>query len=325
MKILIIRDKTRSYNGGIKRHCEELSLLVNHYRDIEVLPIKDYPTKYIKLIRKSIYDLTQLQQSIIDSNCDVVHVHGFMSIGVIQAINIAYSLKRKIVYSPHFHPFKYLQNPLIGRIFFKCCIQPILYKINTIVTINSEDTHFFNKYHHNVVRIPHWNSSSNNAKGKNLFPKRKNTILFVGRNEENKGLEHLYQLPTQYEVHCVTKGPLLRKDFILHEAIDDQELDKLYDMASVVVIPSRYEAFSLVALEALSHHTPIVISDRVRIGDYLKGNKGYKIFEYHNFLSFNKAIEEIMVQQDVDYQELLKPFDIERIRNEYYKVYTIYK
>lgn len=325
MKILIIRDEIMSYNGGIKRHCDELRLLINQYRDVEVLPIENIPCKYIKSIRKFKYNTKELKQYIDNSNCDVVHVHGFMSVGAVQAINVAYNLKKKIVYSPHFHPFKYLQNPLIGRFFFKCCIQPILYKIDTIVTINSEDTHFFNKYHRNVVRIPHWNSSSNNAKEKKIFPKRKNTILFVGRNEENKGLEHLYQLPPQYEVHCVTKGPLLRKDFILHEAIDDQDLNKLYGLASVVVVPSRYEAFSLVALEALNHYTPIVISDRVRIGDYLKGNKGYNIFEYHNYQSFNKAIEEIMVQKDVDYQQLLRPFDIEKIRNEYYKVYIRYK
>lgn len=31
------------------------------------------------------------------------------------------------------------------------------------------------------------------------------------------------------------------------------------------------------ALEALQHHTPVVISERVRIGDYLKGDKGYRV------------------------------------------------
>lgn len=93
-------------------------------------------------------------------------------------------------------------------------------------------------------------------------------VLFVGRNDTNKGIEHLYSLPDNYRVHCVCKGTVKRNDFILHQNLGDAELACLYRQASVVVVPSRYEAFSLVALEALQYHTPVVISERVRIGDY---------------------------------------------------------
>lgn len=320
-RILIIRDKTLSFTGGIKKHCDELKELMECYKDIEILPIEDLPCKYVKLIRKFRYNSNSLRQYIINSKCDIVHVHGFMSLGVIQAINTAYNLNKEIIYSPHFHPFQYLQNPIYGKLFFYSFIKPILYKVKTIVTINKEDTLFFKKYHHNVINIPHWNTHvENNVPSTNS--KLPNSLLFVGRNDSNKGLEHLYQLPSQYKVHCVTKGPLLRDDFILHQNISDTELNKLYEQVSVVVIPSRYEAFSLVALEALSHHTPIVISDRVRIGDYLTGEKGYKIFKYHDYLSFNKSIKDILQQKDIDYKQLLSPFDVNKIKKIYYKLYT---
>lgn len=324
MKVLIIRSKSMSFNGGIKRHCEELILQINHYKDLDILPIREVLDKRIKIIRKSVFNSNDLKKYIQESNCDVVHVHGFMSIGAIQAINMAYKLRKKIVYSPHFHPFKYLQNPLIGKLAFNLLIRPILYKVDSIITINNEDTSFFKKLHKNVTRIPHWYNPSNFNEEQKIS-KENNFILFVGRNEANKGLEHLYQLPPKYEVHCVTKGPLLRNDFVLHENVSEQELNMLYNKASVVVVPSRYEAFSLVALEALSHHTPIVISDRVRIGDYLKGNKGYKIFKYHDYQSFNKAIEEVLLQENIDFKKLLLPFDINEIREKYYKVYSKYK
>ena len=320
-RILIIRDKTMSFNGGIKRHCNELRELINQYKEIEILPIEDIPCKYIKLVHKFKYNTKSLRQHIINSKCEIVHVHGFMSIGCIQAINMAYKLKKRIIYSPHFHPFQYLQNPFLGKLFFHCMIKPILHKVNTIITINKEDTAFFQQYHSDVTCIPHWITHPQPLPNAQSY-KTKNMLLFIGRNDANKGLEHLYQLPPTYQVHCVTKGPLLRKDFILHESISDSELNNLYKQANAVVIPSRYEAFSLVALEALSNHTPIVISDRVRIGDYLQGNKGYQIFKYHDFTAFNKAVETIVTQKNIDFDMLLKPFEKSTIQEKYYQTYT---
>ena len=81
--------------------------------------------------------------------------------------------------------------------------------------------------------------------------------------------------------------------------------------------------FSLVALEALQHHTPVVISERVRIGDYLKGDKGYRVFNYHDYEGFKDAVSELMMSKDtVNYNQLLAPFDKEKIREEYCRIYN---
>lgn len=319
VKVLIIRDKILSFNGGIKRHCEDLAALMNDFKQIEILPIRDIPSKYIKSVHKFKYDEKALREYISGSGCDIVHIHGFMSLGAVQAIKVASAENKKIVYSPHFHPFKYLDNPFLGKMFFSFFLKPTLKKVDTVLTINDEDTSFFSRYHSNVVKIPHWYRISHEEQS---YTKKENMILFVGRNDANKGLEHLYQLPSRYEVHCVTKGPLLRDDFILHQNISDYDLSRLYQQAKVVVIPSRYEAFSLVALEALNHYTPIVISDRVRIGDYLKGFKCCQVFGYHDYDGFNSAIERICSCNSFDFDLALKAFTPELIREEYYNIYT---
>ena len=141
VKVLIIRDKTRSFNGGIKRHCSDLKELMSNYKD---LTIADIPSKYLKLFRKSVFRSKELNSYIIQNSCDVVHIHGFMSLGVIQAIKTAYKLKKKIIYSPHFHPFEYLKNPILGKLFFYIFLKPLLHKIDTIITINKE------------ISIPKW-------------------------------------------------------------------------------------------------------------------------------------------------------------------------
>ena len=145
-------------------------------------------------------------------------------------------------------------------------------------------------------------------------------LLFVGRNEENKGIDHLYKLPAKYEVHCVTKGPLLRKDFIIHSDISDNELNMLYKEAALVVIPSRYEAFSYVALEAFAHGTPVVMSDRVQIADYLKDKCGYSIFKYSDYDSFLDAVEKT-INTKVDIEAIMSVFTPSIIKNLYRDAY----
>ena len=165
--------------------------------------------------------------------------------------------------------------------------------------------------------IPHW------TRFKNIslcgIIKNPKMILFVGRiDESNKGFEHIYQLEEgKYEIHCVGVGTVRkRSDIIHHTSVSDDELLMLYQQSSLVVIPSRYEAFSYVALEALSCGTTIVVSDRVRIVDHITACKGYKIFEYKNYSDFrNKVASTIGTQVDVN--NIVKKFDENIIKQKY--------
>lgn len=319
-KVLLIRDNSL-LNGGIQKHCKDLYDLFYKDENIQICEIVNLPTTYIPFVCKSIVNMSVLYKHIKSSNCDVVHIHGFMSLLIIQAFITSKLLKKKIIYSPHFHPFKYLRRPILGKMYFYFVLSFFLPFIDKIVTINNEDTAFFKRYNKIVIRIPHWFNNTCDALKKQSIHKTK-MLLFVGRNESNKGLEHLYQLPTDiYEVHCVTNGKLLRSDFIHHTGLTNEDLANLYNQVSVVVIPSRYEAFSLVALEALSHHVPIVISNRVRIGDYLTENAGCYIFQYHNYSDFQKKIDEALLAENIDYTSLLLPFKKDAIKNKYKNVY----
>lgn len=146
-------------------------------------------------------------------------------------------------------------------------------------------------------------------------------ILFVGRNDENKGIPLLYKLNAKYEVHLVTRGTVERSDFILHNHISNEELSSLYEQASLVVIPSRYEAFSYVALEAFAHSTPVVMSDTVMIADYLKGYDGYMTFRYGDVNGFLQAVEET-IGRSVDTDKILAIFEKKKIREQYKDMYT---
>ena len=149
-------------------------------------------------------------------------------------------------------------------------------------------------------------------------------VLFVGRvNDPVKGFDYLYYLPEGvYEIHCVGYGDIREKrsDITQHVNISDSELYNLYAEASLLVVPSSYEAFSYVTIESMSYGTPAVISDKVRVADYLDGIEGYSIFNLGDREDFvNKVRDTIGVF--VDREKILERFNINTIRNQYRIIY----
>lgn len=314
-KILYIRENIK---GGTTRYCQALYDMFRDNPDCQALPPKDYPTRK-SLFFHYYYKSLPLRNAIYKA--DIIHINGYTALGTIQAILIAHRMGKGIVYSAHWHPFRFLHFPLYSKVVFYAIFCPLICRyVDTVVTINHEDTAFFRRLCSNVVQIPHWL----NFEHKQRAGERKaNMILFVGRlNDPVKGIQHLIHLKEGvYDIHCVGPGTLPnRSDFHQHVNISDEDLASLYEQASIVVIPSKYEAFSYVALEALSYGTPVLMSDRVRIADYLHNCSGYNIFHYGNYEEFAQKIKETM-EITVDTVRVQEIFSTEQIKKQYLDVY----
>ncbi len=321
IKVLQIRETPATKCGGIDANCQAICNAFRHDENIDMLPIKDYEVVEMSFPRSKYVPYKEVYDDIKETNPDVVHVHGSYTFTFMNVVKAARKLKKRIVYSPHFHPFYSLARPKMGFIFFHVLTKPFLKYVDTVITINSEDTAWFKKFHSNVVRIPHW-SKFNSDSGK-VYKKKANQVLFVGRiNDSIKGIEHIYSLPEgEYDIHCVGKGNLQsRSDITQHINISDEELTRLYAESSLLVIPSRYEAFSYVAVEALSCNTPIVASDRVRITDYFETCPYVGVFKYHDMSGFKKAVEQT-INQPVEVGYVKHIFDSERLKDIYKEIY----
>lgn len=111
------------------------------------------------------------------------------------------------------------------------------------------------------------------------------TLLFVGRLEPRKGIDVLLSaaasvLGQGVPLELIVVGdasqsapggatypdtfrrehPGLAREVRFAGKVDDGALHELYDAADVVVVPSRYESFGLVAVEAMMHARPVVAS-----------------------------------------------------------------
>lgn len=115
-------------------------------------------------------------------------------------------------------------------------------------------------------------------------------VLFAGRLTENKGIDVLLKAAKRYEdgntLTIIAGGGGLLKDlqkqvkklqlkdvvFVGDQA--QENLNKLYNIADVLAVPSRVEGFGLVGIEALACGTPVVATNQGGMTDFINDQVG---------------------------------------------------
>ena len=149
----------------------------------------------------------------------------------------------------------------------------------------------------------------------------KETIMYAGRVEPIKGLDILLGsfkiLNESRDVHLVMVGGSLSGDHELDAlrersrqlgifekitftgSVSQPELSRYYSAADVFVLPSHYESFGLVALEAMACGTPVVASRVGGIPSFVDdGETGYLI-TWRSAESFASRIEMLLENSDL--------------------------
>ncbi len=144
-------------------------------------------------------------------------------------------------------------------------------------------------------------------------------ILYTGRLADNKGLEHL--IDASYEIikrHKNARFVIVGEDwgvlkmlkkkiwarnlddyFIFTGHIEDHSLFKsAYAAANVFVLPSEWEAFGIVLLEAMACGTPIVASDVGGIPHVIEGVG--RTFKYGDVQGLGKEIIHVLENEDLE-------------------------
>jgi len=175
-------------------------------------------------------------------------------------------------------------------------------------------------------------NGSGMAMARPVSRKRQHAVLFVGRNDHNKRLDFLlgqrdFFLAHQLRCLVVTGDELVSEGpFEFFRNLSQEKLGELYETVKVVCIPSKYEAFSLVALEALSRNTAVIASDRVQIREYFENKWYFAIFAYNNQNDFQEKLKTLLVrfdeQSDQSFLPAAHPFDWSSVVEQTCKVYN---
>ena len=265
--------------------------------------------KGIRIIRvKSLFDnifyelnpflLLRLKNYIKDIKPDIVHIHGyltFFSTSILWALNKTYP-NIPIIMSPHFAITSHntLAGKYLGSFYNKIVGKRIIkYPARIIAASDFESQNLcklLNVAPEKIIKIPHGvNSIKSNVK---KFNKKKIKLLYVGYLIELKGVQYIIQ--TLHELICnfkkeavltiVGEGPF-KKDLIklaeelgVNEHISwkafvpitrNEELLEYYKKNDFTLLLSSSENFGVVVVESLSVGTPVIVSKRESLNEFL--------------------------------------------------------
>lgn len=139
------------------------------------------------------------------------------------------------------------------------------------------------------------------------LPKGVINLLFVGRFDAPKGIDYLlenFSKCKRKDIHLFVIGdnvvgdsekiPMVNTEKVTFCGwIPHNQLDGYYKSCDAVIMPSRWEAFGLVGVEAMKYGRPVIVSNRGALPELVKiGENGY-IFYFDHPESLIQILEKL--------------------------------
>lgn len=232
---------------------------------------------------------------------DVVHLHSSFA-GVICRIVLFFIwpfFRPRIVYCPHAFSFLMISNKYKKRIYI--LIERILLCItDAIICVSNYEK---NKALSNGFPESKLHLIYNGVPVREIFnistdienDQEKTVCLFVGRFDYQKGYDLLLKIVSQTDidkVQFVIVGDYVNDKQSTHNRypsnviskgwVTHSELENIFSYVDVVIVPSRWEGFAMVPLEAMSHGVPVLAADTTSLPEVVIENKTGYLFSLND-------------------------------------------
>jgi len=310
----------KASGGGVGEHVKNISINLAKNHDVTLFGLnpRNRYSRYeeiegVKVFRfkhyypmNSYYFSIELPLSLLKVKFDVVHGHSYHAFPMHYS-NLANS-KKKII-TTHFHGEGHTAFRNILFQIFNYVGYMTLKKVDHIIAVSDYEKKLINSMFHlgyKTIVIP---NGLNLSEFKNLKPKKSDykKILYVGRLEAYKGIQYVLKalryLDEEYLLEIVGWGAIegylknivekynLQSRVLFYKDVSRSNLLQKFADASVFVLLSKHEAYSMVVAEALAARTPCVLANTSALVEWIDEKSCFKIEYPINELELAKKIE----------------------------------
>lgn len=251
----------------------------------------------------------------------LVHVYGCLPSPTAWSMMLAAkAARRRLVWTPTFHPARRSMWRQRGALRvmegFDFAAPHAARFTDAVVALTDEEADFFTHMGARCVRVippavrsvaPLLSDAEKRTGRRDLGVGPGPLILSVGRSEGRKGLDFAAEVIAAVRGRHADATLLLIGTPADHRLaavpgirctgwINDGLVDLAYGCADVTLVPSRYEAFSRVVIEAWAHSCPVVVTDGVALAP-LVTRSGGAVVRYGDHESAADAIELLLVDR----------------------------
>lgn len=263
--------------------------------------LKVYPYQSSRNPLKFLDIIKQINTILETINPDIIHLHSTFA-GVYGRL-LKNKTNAKIVYCAHGWSFSQKINP-VQKYMYGIIERYLAKNTDAIVNISRDELEAAQKNGVSCkINTVILNSVMDRAITNNNIPlttdKNKINIGFIGRLDYQKGFDlieaffknkqfkniHLYVIGAPERVNGQIKQYVSCDTITYLGWINNKDIDSYIKKFDVIIVPSRYEGFGLVTIEAMRNQRPVIVSNQGALPELvIDGFNGY-IFDLNNIHS----------------------------------------